>query len=47
MPTLHTCSSELYYNHLTQMCDLKSKVPCVMVPEYPEEEDDFNADGNF
>jgi len=41
VPTMHTCTSDLYYNHLTQMCDLKSKVPCVMVPEYVSEEDDF------
>lgn len=46
VPTLRTCSAELYYNHLTQMCDLKSKVPCIMIPELESEEDDYNADGN-
>lgn len=48
VPTLRKCAEGLYYNELTQMCDLKSNVPCVMVPEYSEEEDDeYNDDGNF
>lgn len=29
------------------MCDLKSKVPCIMIPELSEEDDDYNADGNI
>lgn len=46
IPTLRSCSPDLYFNHLTQMCDLKSKVPCIMVPDVSEEEDNFIADGN-
>lgn len=32
------------------MCDLKSKVPCVMLPEIPEqeeEEEEFDYDSNL
>lgn len=46
IPTPYTCSADLYYNHLTQMCDLKSKVPCIMIPDISSEEDDYNGDGN-
>lgn len=46
VPTLRSCSSGLYYNENTQMCDLKSNVACVMVPEIIEieEDDGYNAD---
>jgi len=43
--TVRTCSPDLWYNHETQMCDLKKNVKCIMVPEIIEEEDDgYNAD---
>lgn len=47
VPTLKQCSPGLYYNHLTLMCDVKSNVPCIMVPEYSSEEEDGENEGTF